>query len=153
AVWFVIARDNPEEHPWAGDAERHWIRSGLDVPKKKVSMPWAKALSSREVFALALSYFTFGYSAYIFFTWFFLYLVNVRGLNLKASAFYNMLPGLAMMGGSLLGGVINDAVTKRFGQRAGRGGIAAIGMALSATFIALGSHVQDARLAAIVLAG
>jgi ACS family glucarate transporter-like MFS transporter len=153
AVWFVIARDNPEEHAWVGADEKQWIRSGLDVPKKKVGMPWAKALSSREVIALALSYFTFGYSAYIFFTWFFLYLVNVRGLNLKASAFYNMLPGLAMMAGSLLGGLINDAVTKRLGQRAGRGGIAAIGMALSSMFIALGSHVQDARLAAVVLAG
>jgi len=64
-----------------------------------------------------------------------------------------MLPFLAMTIGSLIGGVINDFATRRFGQRFGRGGIAALGMVLSAIFIALGSHAQDARLASLILAG
>jgi ACS family glucarate transporter-like MFS transporter len=153
AVWFAVARDAPEEHPWATLGEKKWIESGLDVPNKNIPMPWAKALGSREVLALAASYFTFGYSAYIFFTWFFLYLVNVRGLNLKSSAYYSMLPFLAMTAGSLIGGVINDAATKHFGQRIGRGAIAATGMVLSAIFIALGSHAQNVRVASLVLAG
>jgi len=43
-----------------------------------------------------LSYFCFGYVAWIFFSWFYIYLAQVRGLNLKASAFYAMLPAIAM---------------------------------------------------------
>ena len=35
----------------------------------------------RQVAALTLSYFCYGYVAYIFFTWFFKYLSDVRGLN------------------------------------------------------------------------
>jgi ACS family glucarate transporter-like MFS transporter len=152
-VWFAIARDDPDRHPWVGQPEKDWIRAGLDIPAKKVSMPWRAALKSRDVLALAASYFTFGYSAYIFFTWFFLYLVNVRGLNLKSSAYYSMLPFLAMTAGSLIGGAINDAATRHFGQRFGRGAIASVGMILAAIFIALGSHAQNVSLASLILAG
>jgi len=152
-VWYLLARDEPEQHPWVGSAEKRWIREGIGTAAKKAHLPWRKALASRDILALTLSYFTFGYSAYIFFSWFFLYLVNVRGLNLKASAYYSMLPFLAMTAGSLIGGGINDSMTRRFGQRFGRGLIAAIGMALAAVFIALGSHAQNAQLASIILAG
>ena len=152
-VWYLLARDEPEQHPWVGAREIQWISAGVGPAVTKAKLPWQKALASRDILALTLSYFTFGYAAYIFFTWFFLYLVNVRGLNLKASAYYSMLPFLAMTAGSLIGGGINDFATRRFGQRFGRGGIAAAGMILAAIFIALGSHAQDARLASLILAG
>lgn len=152
-VWYLLARDNPEQHPWVGAGERQWIKAGVGPVVAKAKLPWRKALASRDILALTLGYFTFGYAAYIFFTWFFLYLVNVRGLNLKSSAYYSMLPFLAMTVGSLIGGFINDFATRRFGQRFGRGGIAALGMVLSAIFIALGSHAQDARIASLILAG
>ena len=35
----------------------------------------------------------------------------------------------------------------------GRCGVACVGMALSAVFVALGTHAQDARVASIILAG
>lgn len=153
AVWYAIARDEPDQHPRVGEAERQWIRAGIGARPTKAKLPWRKALASREILALTASYFTFGYAAYIFFTWFFLYLVNVRGLNLKSSAYYSMLPFLAMTAGSLIGGGINDYVTRRHGQRIGRGAIAAAGMVLAGIFIALGSHAQSAQLASVILAG
>jgi MFS transporter, ACS family, glucarate transporter len=152
-VWHFIARDEPEQHAWVSDAEKQWITAGIGPVVKMPHLPWRRAFASREVLALTASYFTFGYSAYIFFAWFFLYLVNTRGLNLKASAFYSMLPFLAMTAGSLIGGTINDFATRRFGQRLGRGGVAAVGMILAAIFIASGSHAQDAKVASLVLAG
>jgi ACS family glucarate transporter-like MFS transporter len=54
---------------------------------------------------------------------------------------------------SPLGGWISDRLMKRYGKRAGRCGIAAVSIALSAVFLALGTQAQDARLASIVLAG
>ena len=71
-------------------------------------MPWRRILSSRDVWALTLSYFTFGYVVWIFFSWFFIYLAEVRGLNLKTSALYSMLPFIAMTVCCLFGGVVND---------------------------------------------
>jgi ACS family glucarate transporter-like MFS transporter len=110
-------------------------------------------LRSKEVWAVTVSYFCYGYVAWIFFSWFYRYLATVRGLNLKASAFYSMLPPLAMLLCSLLGGAVNDRITKRRGARLGRCSVAVLGIAAAGVFLALGSQVQSARLASVVLAG
>jgi ACS family glucarate transporter-like MFS transporter len=108
---------------------------------------------SREVWAVTISYFCYGYVAWIFFSWFYRYLAKVRGLDLKASAFYSMLPFFAMLVCCLIGGALNDRLTKWRGPRVGRCGLAAIAMATAGIFIALGSQVQGVRLASVVLAG
>jgi MFS transporter, ACS family, glucarate transporter len=162
AVWFLAARDTPGEHPGVSQAELALIRSGLTrgelsqgEPKNspKELAPWARVVRSKEVWAITLSYFCYGYVAWIFFAWFFRYLAKVRGLDLKASAFYSMLPPLAMLAGCLLGGTINDRVTKWRGLRVGRCGVAVFSIAVAGIFIAFGSQVQSARLASVVLAG
>jgi ACS family glucarate transporter-like MFS transporter len=108
---------------------------------------------SREVWAVTVSYFCYGYVAWIFFSWFFRYLVKVRGLDLKASSFYSMLPFLAMLVCCLAGGTVNDRLTKRRGPRIGRCGVAVVGMAVAGIVIAFGSQVEGVRLASVVLAG
>jgi ACS family glucarate transporter-like MFS transporter len=100
-----------------------------------------------------VSYFCYGYVAWIFFSWFYRYLAKVRGLDLKASAIYSMLPFLAMLVCCLVGGTINDRLTKWRGPRLGRCVLAVLAMGLAAIFIASGSQVQGVRLASVVLAG
>ena len=155
AVWFVIARDKPSEHPWVNAEERELIEAGLPHAAKKqnTAVPWGRIFSSRELWMMTLSYFAYGYSAYIFFTWFFIYLNSVRGLDLKASRWWAMLPFIAMALASPIGGWISDRITARSGARIGRCGIAVFGIAFAAIFIALGTQVESARLAAVVLAG
>ena len=107
-VWFWVARDNPQQHPWIDPEEAAYIDSGLPQSAPAVrggkTLPWRTILASKDVRALALSYFCYGYVAYIFFTWFFSYLSTVRGLNLKSSGYYAMLPFAAMATCSPLGG-------------------------------------------------
>jgi ACS family glucarate transporter-like MFS transporter len=91
--------------------------------------------------------------AYIFFTWFFIYLSTVRHLDLKSSALYGMLPFIAMATCSPLGGWISDGLTKRYGKRIGRCGFASATIGLAAVFIAISTKAVDARLATVVLAG
>ena len=162
AVWFFAARDNPAEHPQVSAAELTAIQAGLTVTGNSpnsgnesadVRVPWKRVLRSREVWAVTLSYFCYGYVAWIFFSWFYRYLAKVRGLDLKASAFYSMLPFLAMLVCCLLGGTVNDRLTKWRGPRLGRCVLAAFGMAAAGIFIACGSQVQSVRLASVVLAG
>jgi len=155
-VWYLIARDQPEEHPWVKPEEAEHIRAGL--PRQAVSgagqaLPWRVILGNCNVWALTVSYFAFGYVSYIFFTWFFIYLNKVRGLDLKASAFFGMLPFLAMATFSPLGGYVSDRLTSRYGKRVGRCVISAICMAVAAGFIVYAMQAQDARVASIVLAG
>jgi ACS family glucarate transporter-like MFS transporter len=157
AVWIVIARDTPAEHPAVSASELVLIRSGLTQADaksdQKALVPWRRVIQSKEVLAVTFSYFCYGYVAWIFFSWFYRYLAKVRGLDLKASAFYTMLPFLAMLVCCLLGGTINDRLTKRLGPRVGRSGLAAFSITVAGIFIAFGSQVQSARLASVVLAG
>jgi ACS family glucarate transporter-like MFS transporter len=155
-VWYLLARDKPAEHPWVSPEELEHIRSGLPQAKSgaaQKSLPWMSILRSRDVLAVTVSYFCYGYVAYIFFTWFFLYLSTVRGLDLKASAYYGMLPFLAMATCSPLGGWMSDRLTRRYGKKIGRCGVASAGLGLAAVFLALGTAAADVRLATIVLAG
>ncbi len=155
-IWFLLARDEPAEHPWVDSEERAHIESGLPQSgdfNAPATLPWSTILANKELLAITASYFTYGYASYIFFTWFFIYLNEVRKLNLKASAYYAMLPFIAMAICSPLGGYISDRLTARFGKRAGRCGVAVAGIALAAVFIALGTQVASAELASVVLAG
>jgi MFS transporter, ACS family, glucarate transporter len=158
AVWFVVSRDTPERHPWISPRELNHIEAGLTVEitpgsERAPQLRWSVILKSKEVAAMALSYFTYGYVAWIFFSWFFIYLARVRGLNLKASAFYAMLPFLAMAAGSPLGGLISDALTRRFAKRSGRCLFSLVVMLLAAAFLGSGAYVHSAALASVVLAG
>jgi ACS family glucarate transporter-like MFS transporter len=74
-------------------------------------------------------------------------------LNLKASASYTTLLFLSMAACSPLGGAISDKLTKLHGKRIGRCGIAVFALLLTAVFLTLGSQVQSAGLASVVLAG
>jgi ACS family glucarate transporter-like MFS transporter len=157
AVWFFAARDFPAEHPRVSREELAAIQSGLTIANepiaRKTAVPWRDVVRSREVWAVTISYFCYGYVAWIFFSWFYRYLAKVRGLDLKASAFYSMLPFLAMLVCCLLGGAMNDRLTKWRGPRIGRCLLAAVAMAAAAAFIACGSQVHGVRLASVVLAG
>ncbi len=156
-VWFIVARDTPEEHSLVSASEMAFIRSGLSAGnlqgQERKLVPWGTVLKSREVLAITISYFSFGYVAWIFFSWFYIYLAQVRGLNLKASAFYAMLPFLAMAACCPLGGTISDRLTRSHGPRIGRCYLAAVVLAAAAIFLVLGAKVDSARLASVVLAG
>ena len=153
AVWLVIARDRPDQHPWIAAEEARHIQAGLPQRASARRLSWLAILRDKNVLAVTLSYSCYGYIAYIFFTWFFIYLSKVRGLDLKSSSYYSMLPFIAMATCSPLGGWISDGLTRVYGKRIGRCGVAMFGIALSGIFIALGTQVRDARLASVVLAG
>jgi MFS transporter, ACS family, glucarate transporter len=168
AIWFLAARDTPAQHPGVSVEALAEIESGLTLSKSaagtppkanaamqpsRLMVPWKRVLRSKEICAVTVSYFCYGYVAWIFFSWFYRYLAKVRGLDLKTSAFYSMLPFLAMLVACLLGGLLNDRLTKWKGPRVGRCLLAAIAIALAGLFIAFGSQVKSARLASIVLAG
>src|SRR6266478_2522684 len=136
-VWYFVARDTPEKHALVSASELAHIQTGRTAKSANDGqIAWSAIVLSKEVQALILSY-----------------LANVRGLNLKASALYTTLPFLAMAACSPLGGAISDKLTKLYGKRIGRCSIAVFGLFLTAVFLAVGSQVQSARMASIVLAG
>lgn len=156
-VWLWLVRERPQNHSGVAPGELNLIESGIRRGRTKEDerprlLAWKEIISNRQVGLLTVSYFCFGYTAFIFFTWFFTYLSSVRGLDLKSSGIYGMLPFIAMAIACALGGWISDRISVRKGKRAGRCIPAAIGMFGAAVFVALATQVADARLAALVLA-
>jgi ACS family glucarate transporter-like MFS transporter len=155
-AWYGMARDVPEEHRHVSPEELAYIkamRSTEGARHTETPGTWAAAICNRNVVALTLSYFTFGYVAWIFFSWFFIYMATVRGLNLKASALVSMIPFIAMTICCLGGGFISDRLSKSIGLRWGRGGIAAVSFALTAVFLVIGAQVSGPYTASMILAG
>jgi len=156
-LWFLLARDSPNQHPWVKPEEAAYIAAGLPQAAKSAlgdeAPPWRDLFRSKNIWILTASYFCFGYVVYIFFTWLFTYLSTVRGLNLKSSAQYAMLPFAAMATGSSLGGWLSDLLTRRYGNRIGRCVSASACTIVAALFVGLGTQVRDARLASVALAG
>ena len=164
-VWWLISRDSPEEHPMVSAGELQWIRKtvpnvhGLEAepgvtqpePNRKV-IPWKAMFRRRDLPALMVAYFSFCYIAWIFFSWFFLYMAQVRGFDLKASARYTMLPFLSITVCCFVGGLLSDRLTRLYGLRVGRCAIASFGSVLTAVFLLVGSQVRSPQLAGFVLA-
>lgn len=167
AVWWVIARDTPEEHSGVSASELREIRDGLSLPSARPTaaadippangtstvISWRAIFHRRDLAVLMIGYFTFGYVAWIFFSWFFLYMSQVRGFDLKASARYTMLPFLSMTVFCLVGGALSDRLTRSYGLRVGRCGLASVALLLTAVFLVLGSQVHSPQLAGMILAG
>jgi ACS family glucarate transporter-like MFS transporter len=157
-IWYAAARDTPEQHSRVSPAELSYIQQGrmpepdassADSPPAASSMSfrnsWRQITSNRSMIAVTISYFCFGYVAWIFFSWFYIYLAKVRGLDLKA------LPPLAIVVCSLCGGAISDALTKSYGKRIGRCGLACSALISASMILVVGSLVVSAPLASIVL--
>jgi MFS transporter, ACS family, glucarate transporter len=164
AVWWFAARDTPEEHSRVSAAELREIREGMSLNPEtaiatsggssaKTVIPWRAIFRRRDLPALMIGYFSFGYIAWIFFSWFFLYMAQVRGFDLKSSARYAMLPFLSMTVFCLAGGILSDRITQRYGLRMGRCGLASIALLFTAVFLVLGSQVHSPQLAGVILAG
>ena len=163
-VWYAAARNTPEEHPWVGAGELNHIvcgrgdmESGAKAertgPDEKSKVPWEKIVRSKDILALTGSYFTYGYVSWIFFSWFYIYLSQVRGLSLKTSALYSMLPFIAMTVGCFTGGVASDWLARHVSVRAGRCYLPAFALVLTGALLAVGSQAHGARTASLVLAG
>jgi MFS transporter, ACS family, glucarate transporter len=165
-AWWFMARDLPEDHPSVPDSELAEIR-GAPLPQagklqnavtplqgapRRRLISAVRLFQRRDLVALMIGYFSFGYIAWIFFSWFFVYLAQVRGLNLKTSAVFTMLPFLSMTICCLVGGALSDRITARWGLRAGRCGLAGIALAATAGFLVLGSQAHSAGAAGIILA-
>jgi ACS family glucarate transporter-like MFS transporter len=159
-VWWIIARDRPEDHPSVSAAEREEIRQGLTsfattasaahVSERSIS--WRAIFSRIDLPALMLSYFALGYTSWVFFSWFYLYMAQARGLNLKTSAEFTMMPFACMTVFCLGGGFTSDLLTRTHGLRMGRCFLASVSMFLTAVFLVIGSRVPGAFTAAVVLA-
>jgi ACS family glucarate transporter-like MFS transporter len=159
-LWWTTSRDFPEEHPQITSAELQEIEAGLSAnlahgnakDHRPTHISWRMFFSRFDLPALMMGYFCFGYVSWIYFSWFFLYMAQVRGFNLNASSRIAMLPFLSMTICCLAGGALSDRLSKYYGLRLGRCWLASGAMLLTGVFLLLGSRTQSPLLAGVILA-
>jgi ACS family glucarate transporter-like MFS transporter len=154
-LWFAYVTNRPEEHPRVNSGELAILGSttGSANPSFRVSgVPWRRIFSSSSVWGLILSYMCHGYTPYIYFTWFFIYLTRVRGFTLIQGGLWGATPFLAMTLMAPLGGWLSDKAVARLGRQRGRQSTVWVGMTSSALLLWAGSHCTNNVYAVLLLA-
>ena len=153
-LWFWFATDRPETHPRVNAGEVALIRGNAppqNIPETPTPVPWKAFARTPSVWWLVLSYTCFGYVAYVYLSWFYLYLVEVRNFSVLRGAFFAASPFMAMMMFCPIGGWITDRLSRRFGLNQGRSWVGAGGMALAAFSIIGGALIDDPFIALALL--
>jgi MFS transporter, ACS family, glucarate transporter len=155
-LWFLYSTNRPEEHASINSAELELLQStvhrGGAHSFSLSDTPWRKIFQSGSVLALIGSYFFHGYTPYIYFTWFFLYLTRVRGFTVSKSGWWGASPFIAMTLMALLGGWLSDKAVTRLGRRRGRQSTAWAGMICSGFLLWAGGHAVNNVSAILLLA-
>jgi ACS family glucarate transporter-like MFS transporter len=155
-TWFLFSTNRPEEHPGVNSEELEILTADRRSERgthASTKTPWRNILSNRSVWGLLISYFFHGYTPFIYFTWFFIYLTRVRGLTIAKGGLWATTPFIAMTILSPIGGWLSDRAVQRFGVRRGRQSTAWIGMTTSALLLWSGSRMENNVAAILLLAG
>ncbi len=160
-LWYWYARDFPCQHTHVNEAEAAIIEGkSLKIPISPLpsrgegqgegenhqsdTVPWKSILRTPTVWWLTLSYTCLGYVAYVYMSWFYLYLVNVRGFAILQGAFFASGPFIAMTIFCPLGGWVTDRLAEQYGINWGRAIVGGTGMIFAAFFIIIGANIEAA---------
>ena len=156
SIWFFFSTNRPEEHPRINSAELKLLGAEKSALKQRANYASENtvALDALKPFCMGalLSYFFHGYTPFIYFTWFFIYLTHVRGLTVAKGGLWGTTPFIAMTVMSPIGGWLSDKAVKHFGTRRGRQSTAWMGMTCSALLLWLGSRTVNNTGAILLLA-
>lgn len=161
-AWFF--RTRPEDHPRVNQEELKQIR---DLPEKpdpsadgaEGDSPRALSaktlLRSLSMWGLCLQSFcrSAGYSFFV--TWFFAFLEYVYGIDKATAGFYNSLPLIAVVTGSLAGGIIVDGLFRVTGSKImSRSGTAFVALTVCGTLTMVSAWTSEAwQLSAVIAVG
>jgi ACS family glucarate transporter-like MFS transporter len=143
-LWWAFA---PKEHHAANSSSQNLSPQVSNASSESPHRP----LRSRSFWFLFASYLLQGYLGYIFVFWFYLYLVQVRHLEVLKAASFTALPWIATIFAIPLGGVFSDLAVVRWGATWGRRSLPLAALCISAIFLIVGARTPNAMLAVATL--
>ncbi len=157
--WALTYRNLPEEHTLVNKAELEAIRGrgadgAINPPpvQRETKVPWSNLVTSGNMWAIMLAYFTYVYCLWIFLSWLPSYLIEVRHFTLIKVGIFASLPLWAGVVGDTLGGLATDWLLKVTGSaRIGRRTVAIVGLLGCAACIVPAALTADAYVAVYCL--
>lgn len=124
-IFWITFRETPETHPRCNDAERALLNEGREPapavePATRHRFPWRAVLTDRSLWLMC------AYQLLTNFGWAFVinsmssYLREVRHLSDEMNGTISTLTLFIGLFGLLLGGLLTDMLTRKFGLRLGR---------------------------------
>jgi nitrate/nitrite transporter NarK len=113
---------------------------------------WSDVFRTRSLLPLCLQYFANTYGFYFFITWLPTYLSRSRGMADVELATFAGMPLLLSVLADITGGLTTDSVSRRFGRRVGRCGVAAVAYFFAAVAMIGGTLTGDGRIAGFLIA-
>ncbi|HEX3634609.1 MAG TPA: MFS transporter [Paraburkholderia sp.] len=122
-LWAVVMHE-PRKHPRASQAELDHIVAGgamvdIDSSQERLSRPVVSSkvlrvlLGNRMLWCSYIGQYCAIALSYFFITWFPIYLVQARGMNIMQAGLATMLPAISGFLGGIAGGVISDLLIRR----------------------------------------
>jgi MFS family permease len=153
AAWYAWYRDRPEEHASVAPEEIRWIRQDHAGRSGHAGTPWRAIFASRNLYAICLMYFGYGYGLYFYFTWLPTYLIQQLGFSVLKGGLLAALPFLLAGIANVTGGWATDHLSRRAGLRVGRCGVGFGAFLASALLIFSSTLPLPALAKAVLLAG
>jgi ACS family glucarate transporter-like MFS transporter len=122
AAMFLLYIHGPDRHPSINEGERTVIRDGGGLVTMEANshegprFTWANVrplLTSRMMLGIYLAQYCINVLTYFFVTWFPIYLVKERGLNILEAGIAAAAPAACGFVGGLAGGFASDLILKR----------------------------------------
>jgi MFS transporter, ACS family, glucarate transporter len=122
-LWAVVMHE-PRHHPRMSRAELDHIVAGgamVDIDSKhelqaRPALSWKVArtlVTNRMLWCAYIGQYCTIALSYFFITWFPIYLVQARGMNVMQAGFATMVPAIAGFLGGIVGGVLSDWLIRR----------------------------------------
>src|SRR5579883_868113 len=151
AAWALYGRNRPEEHRRVTAAELAEIDS-MEAQKSPLTLDRLRAvLSSRDVWALTVSYLCMNVAFYLISYWSYLYLVQVRHLSGIQSGIAGMLPWIGAAAGATTGGYLSDWLAVKLGTRWGYRILPLVSLPIVGVMLTMTTHVDTAVGAVVTL--
>ena len=119
-VWWVKARDRPDQHSEVSARELAVIQAGRSSGGPVNASAWLELLKNRNMIFLSLSYFLDSYVMFIFVFWLFKYLMDVRKFSVIGGGWATSLPFIVASCMVPALGYASDRLSARMGTLAGR---------------------------------
>ena len=141
ALWYVYARDRPDEHPKISEAELHDLADNPTYDVRRTTHDiWGslrRVLGDPQIRLLTVSYFTMNYVFYLVTFWSFLYLIQARHMSVLESGVLAVLPFVTAGVAAGAGGWLADRLRVRWGDRVGMRILPLVALPSAALFLYL----------------
>jgi MFS transporter, ACS family, glucarate transporter len=149
--WFRWYRDEPRDHASITAEELGWIEGGRRLmPETGRENIFRAALRTPGIWFLCLMYFTQTYGFNLYVTWMPTYLQHEKHLHGTMLALLAGLPLLLSVPADLVGGILTDRLSQKFGLRLGRCLVGFGSLAAAGLFLFAGALTQGAVSAVLI---